>query len=88
MKYIISVAKTYKHRGKRHHRDDTKKHWFVYYYDEDRVFHSDQVSFAKAMYYKKRRLHRIRYWCEICDYIFLAIVKSKKETPQCPNCEV
>jgi len=34
MKYVVSVAKTYKHRGK-HRHNQAKKHWFVYYYDHD-----------------------------------------------------
>jgi len=32
MEYIVSVAKTYKHRGN-HQHNQAKKHWFVYYYD-------------------------------------------------------
>lgn len=34
-KYIVSVSKTYNHRGNHRHKSKTKKRWFIYYYDED-----------------------------------------------------
>jgi len=88
MKRVISIAKTYIHRGKRRHYTDTKKRWFIYYYDENWRFNSEQVSFAKAMYYKKRKFHRLRRYCEICGRTFVYLLKSKKERPECPVCKV
>ena len=38
MKYVISVSKTYKHRGKDiTHLPKTKKYWHIYYYEYDEV---------------------------------------------------
>jgi len=87
MKYVISVAKTYIHRGNHWHKSSTKKRWFVYYYDEEGHFHSDQVSYLKAMYYKKRKLHRLKYICQSCGQIFVGLVKSAKQKAECPYCE-
>lgn len=88
MKYVFSVAKTYLHRGKHRHKSSTKKRWFIYYYDEDQKFRSEQVSFAKAMYYKKNKFRRISYICTECGKMFVGLVKSKKQELPCPFCEV
>ena len=87
MKRVISVSKTYKHRGLRQHRDSTKKFWFVYYYDEEMNFCSEQVSFAKAMFYKGRLWHRMKFICLECGRVFMGIVRNKKDAIECPYCE-
>lgn len=88
MKYVISVAKTYSHRGNHRHRPNTKKQWFVYYYDEEGNFYSERVSYLQAMYYKSHKMRRIRYVCLECGEKFMGLVKSKNEIPSCPNgCE-
>ena len=86
MKYIISVGKTYKHRGQLWHKPSTKKYWHIYYHDEDFRFHWEQVSYLQAMYYKTKKLHKLHYICTECGYYFLALVKSAKETVDCPKC--
>ena len=88
MKYIVSVAKTYTHRGKHHHKPSTKKRWCIYYYDEEGHFRSKIVSYLQAMYFKTKKLRRLSYYCTDCRNSFFAFVKSKKDTPQCPFCEV
>ena len=85
MKYVFSVAKTYLHRGKHRHKESTKKRWFIYYCNKEGHFYSEQVSFVKAMYYKKRKLRRLRYYCEMCEKLFVLVAKSKKEL-ECPAC--
>lgn len=87
MKYVISVAKSYIHRGKHKHKASTKKSWFVYYYDEDGLFHSEQVSFIKAMFYKNQKLRRLKYICTECGQTFLGLAKSPKQELECPYCE-
>lgn len=62
MKHIISVSKTYIHRGRHKHKPSTKKQWFVYYYDENGKFHSEKVSYLQAMYYKQQKLRRLKYY--------------------------
>jgi len=68
------------------HKRSTKKHWFVYYYDEDGHFRSEKVSFLQAMYYKKLKLRRLKYYCQSCGSFFVGLVKSPKQKLECPNC--
>jgi len=37
MKYVISVSKAFKHRGRHRHKASTKKFWHVYYYEYDEI---------------------------------------------------
>ena len=84
MKYVFSVSKTYIHRGNHRHKSDTKKCWFIYYYEDG--FKTKQVSFLQAMYYKTQKYKRIKYVCTECGNIFLGFVKSSKEKVECPFC--
>lgn len=86
MKHVISVSKTYKHRGVSH-KKSTKKHWFVYFLDDEGRFHSEQVSYLKAMYYKKQKLRRMKFICPDCGQFFLGLVKSAKQELDCPYCD-
>ncbi len=90
MKYVVSVAKTYKHRGN-HRHNQAKKHWFVYYYDHDDsgklCFFTKQVNLLQALYYKAQKRHRFKYVCPDCGSVFIAIVKSFKDRVECPNCQ-
>lgn len=85
MKYIVSVSKTYIHRGLHRHKKSTKKRWFIYYYDLDGKFHSEQVSLAQAMYYKTKKLGRFKYYCEACDKLWILLAKSRKKLV-CSEC--
>ncbi len=90
MKNVVSVAKTYKHRGN-HRHNLAKKHWFVYYYDHDDsgelCFFTKQVNWLEALYYKAQKKHRFKYVCSDCGSVFIAIVKSFKDRVECPNCQ-
>jgi len=86
MKYVVSVSKTYKHRGFHRHRESTKKYWYIYYYDEEFRFHSEQVGFLEAIYYKTQKRKRLRYICTECGNFFIGLVKSSKEELECPEC--
>jgi len=91
MKYVISVAKAYKHRGKRQHRT-AKKHWFVYFYEYDEFeekwyMRSQQVNWLQAVYYMTQKRHRLKMICPDCGSVFLGLVKSFREKVECPNCE-
>jgi len=85
MKYVISVSKTYKHRGK-HRHNRAKKHWFVYYFDEYWRLHTERINALQALFYKARKLHRIRRVCDYCGTLGIFLVKSKKAKVECPNC--
>jgi tRNA 2-selenouridine synthase SelU len=91
-KIIISVSKSYIHRGRKlHHRQGTKKKWHVYYYemglsDGKYRLKSRRVNWLQAMYYKSLRKHRFKYYCTECGSAVVAFLKSKKIMLECPNC--
>jgi len=88
MKYIVSVSKAYKHRGLHRHRGFTKKYWHIYYYDEEFKFHSEQVSYLKAMYYKGHKYKKFHLTCPNCRKTYIFLVKKEKdlEKQECPDC--
>jgi hypothetical protein len=88
MKYIVSVSKTFIHRGNHRHKQSTKKHWFIYYYDEEGKFRTEQVNFFQALFYKTQKYHRIRGVCQNCGRVWLYFIKSKREKMKCPNCDL
>ena len=67
MKYIISVSKTHKHRGRNIvHKPKTKKHWQIMYYDidedtEELKLYSKFVSPLHAFYYKFKNITKERF---------------------------
>jgi len=85
MKYVISVAKAYKHRGKHQHRT-AKKHWFVYYYDEYGKLNIKQINLIQALFYKTKKLHRVKRICIECGRAGIFLVKSKKQKIICNDC--
>jgi len=87
MKYIVSVSKTYIHRGNHKHKSNTKKRWHIYYYDEDWNFKTKRVNTFQALYYKTQKRKRIKYFCTECCNFFMALVKSSKDEVDCPVCD-
>ena len=86
MKYIVSVSKTYIHRGNHRHKSTTKKYWHIYYYDQERNFKTERVNYLQALYYKTRKVRRIKYFCAECSQFFLGLVKLRNEKIECPYC--
>ena len=84
--YVISVSKSYSHRGNHKHRSNTKKQWHVYCLDEEGKLMTKRINAIQAMYYKTQKRHRIKYFCEKCGQFFLALIKSKNDTVICPYC--
>jgi len=87
MKYVVSVSKTYIHRGNHRHKSDTKKKWFVYYYDEEGNFRTERINWLQALYYKTQKRKRLKYVCIDCGNVFLGFVKSSNEELDCPYCQ-
>ena len=87
MKYVVSVSKTYIHRGKHNHRKNTKKRWHVYYYDEEGNFRTQRVNCLQALYYKTQKRKRLKYLCTECGNLFVGLVKSSKDDLDCPYCD-
>ena len=94
MKYVISVSKTHKHRGKNIvHRVKTKKYWQIMFYDideytEELVLQSKFVNCITAWYYKFHKYYKRKFYCEECENIFESLVKKRQKTCECPFCEV
>ena len=96
MKYVISVSKTYKHRGRFiKHKPKTKKHWHIMYHEYDEYNETwkmgcKQVSWITAMYYKLHKWKKINLTCPDCKTTYLHFIKKRtvKEIlkEECPNC--
>ena len=91
--WVISVSKTYKHRGKNiNHRNNTKKHWQIMYYDYDQddnlILYSKFVNRFQAYYYKLNKFYKRKFICVECESIFEALVKKRQKSAQCPTCEL
>ena len=93
MKYIISVSKTYKHRGKFiTHKPKTKKHWQIMYYDidedtEELKLQSKFVNPITAFYYKFKKYYKRKFYCFECENFFVTLVKKRQKEIECPYCE-
>jgi hypothetical protein len=89
--WVISVSKTYKHRGKNiKHRPNTKKFWQIMYYDynEDGVLklYSKFVSSLEAIFYKLIKCSQKKFYCQNCENIFPALVFKNTKYVKCPYC--
>ena len=76
MIYVISVSKTYKHRGRFiTHKPKTKKHWQIMYYDIDED--TEELKLQSKFVFVE------------CGYVFEMLVKKRQHNidVDCPNCE-
>ena len=94
MKYVISVSKTHKHRGRNIiHKPKTKKHWQIMYYDyneytEELKLYSKYVNSLQAFYYKFHKYYKRKFYCTDCENVFEALVKKRQhEVAECPFCD-
>jgi len=96
MKNVVSVSKTYKHRGKNiNHLAKTKKHWHIYYWefdevDEDLKMYVKQVGWVTAMYYKMHKVKKIALHCPSCNNDYWHFIKKRDAkhilNEECPTC--
>jgi len=86
MKYVVSVSKTYIHRGNHRHQRKTKRRWHIYYYDEQGKFCTKRVSWLEALYYKTKKCSRYKMVCPDCGSVFIAIVSGFRNKVECPYC--
>ena len=83
MKYVISVSKTYKHRGRFiTHKPKTKKHWQIMYHDidddtEELKLQLKFVNPLQAFYYKFKKYYKRKFVCEEWEYVFNMLVKKR-----------
>lgn len=87
--HVLSVSKSYKHRGGNHvHRQDTKKHWMVYYVTDEGQFASKKISPLMVAYYKSKRERYVNAVCQSCYNVVTLFYKNPKELDgaECPAC--
>jgi hypothetical protein len=89
--WVISVSKTYKHRGKNiKHRPNTKKFWQVMYYDYDYngnlKLYSKFVNPIQAMFCKLIKCSQKYYYCKECENVYFAVVLKNFNNAKCPYC--
>ena len=83
MKIVISVSKTYKHRGRNViHKPTTNKHWQIMYYEvnddtEEIVLQSIFVNTLQAWYYKFHKYYKRTFYCFECENFFESLVKKR-----------
>lgn len=91
MRYVISVSKAYKHRGKHRHRISTKKFWYVYYYEYDEIedewhLQTKLINAFLVPYYKAKQVYKRTFYCPDCDTKFWVLVKKNQKVVECPYC--
>jgi len=89
--FVISVSKTYKHRGRNiKHRPDTKKVWQIMYYDYNEdgelQLYSKYVNSLQAMYYKFHMYYKRKFYCLECNSEFIFLVSKNTKYVECPIC--
>jgi DNA-directed RNA polymerase subunit RPC12/RpoP len=65
--------------GRKAYRGE-RKHWYVYYYDDDGRFRKRQISLAQVPYYGSLIRRRKSYVCSGCGKKFRSVKDS------CPAC--
>ncbi len=75
MIHVISVSKSYSHRGNHKHKSGTKKRWHLYYIDEEGKLRTKRINFLQAIYYKTQKKHRYKAICQDCGSQFIVIVR-------------
>ena len=87
--HVLSVSKSYRHRGGNHvHRPGTKKQWTVYYITDEGQFASKRISPLMVAYYKSKRERYINMVCNSCYGAFTVFYRNPKELQavECPAC--
>jgi len=64
---------------------NAKKYYFLYYYDENLVLHSQRITRFEAIYRKLQKKKAFRFVCSTCDRSFKAF--QKKKDIKCPYCD-
>jgi len=90
--YVVSVGKSWKHRGKYiQHRPNTKKHWRIMYWEQDYddvlKLRSKFVNTLEALYYKSKKVKLRKGLCFTCFNVCFAFVKNDRTKVVCPYCD-
>ena len=50
--YVVGISKKHTDTGKRRHYKDGKRHYVLYFYDENGVFRTKRLTFFEAIWKK------------------------------------
>lgn len=87
---VISVSKRWYHprsEVRQHGKNGAKKRWFVFYFDEDDVFHTKRIQWYEVLWYKSQKNHKRRMICPNCGQKLVVYFRSEKQTIECPYCD-
>ena len=79
MSKVRTTGASMTRKGKKVYRGK-KKHWYVYFYDDDGKFKKRQISAIQVPYYGSLIRRRKSYLCPSCGK------KFRSMTPDCPSC--
>jgi len=82
---IIGVVKRYNSSTKSKNHPRAKKHWYIFYYDDDFTIHTRRISIFLVPYYKIQVRKRRQFVCNSCDTKFMALVKRGTKFVHCIN---
>ena len=84
---VIGVYRRYNHSTKSKNHPRAKKHWYIFYYDDDFVIHTRRISVFLVPYYKVQVKKRRQFYCFSCSLKFMAFVSLYFSTKfvHCPN---
>lgn len=84
---IIGVCKRYNHSTKSKNHPRAKKHWYIFYYDDDDPYliHTKRISVFMVPYYKLQVKKKRQFYCFICETTFTDLVKKGTNFVPCIN---
>lgn len=82
---VIGVHKRYNKATKTGYHPRAKKHWTVFFLDENLKLHTKKISFLLVLFYKIQKVGRIRFVCETCGCKFLSMTSKRSKFEPCPN---
>lgn len=87
--HVLSVAKSYKHRGGGHvHRRRTKRQWQIYYITDEGGFGSKLINPLMVPFYRSKVERYKLMECPACLGLYTAFYKKPEELEgiPCPAC--
>ena len=89
--YIVSATRAYNNAFSTvKKRNKPKNGYFIYQYDENYKFSRKRVSKIRFYWtkYFVKKWKNITFKCENCNQKFVSLVRNKKKSVRCPNCEM
>lgn len=84
---VIGVYKRFNSSTKSKNHPRAKKHWYVFYYNDDFELKTKRIHWFEVLYYKIKVKKRKQFYCFKCGLKFTAFVNRFLCTKfvHCPN---